>query len=185
MKDKIAQFELNNIRDDDDNDDHGNVKTSTKIPIQELNVELLMDEMLHLKKVLLVENAKLECPQDLSKIFSNADDHMECIDEHRKLADELATCKRELEAALEQSIVEKNHIKTLQDKIQVLNRNIDEQEEELKRKAFEYSNELRAERKKWKETNSLAEMDYRGKLAQLEQQLQKQRERSEHFFRSL
>lgn len=173
LKEKIAQFELNNVRDDDDND-----RTTTKVPIRELNVELLMEEMLHLKKVLLVENAKLEVPQDLSKIFSNADDHTECIDEHRKIVEQYASCKRELETALEQSLVERKHIKTLQDKIQVLNRNIDEQEEELKRKATEYANEIRSERKKWKETNSLAEMDYRGKLAQLEQQLQKQRERS-------
>ncbi|XP_037049929.1 GRIP and coiled-coil domain-containing protein 1 [Bradysia coprophila] len=173
LKEKIAQFELNNVRDDDDND-----RTTTKNPIRELNVELLMEEMLHLKKVLLVENAKLECPQDLSKIFSNADDHTECMDEHRKIVDAYACCKRELETALSTSLVERNHIKTLQDKIQVLNRNIDEQEEELKRKATEYANEIRSERKKWKETNSLAEMDYRGKLAQLEQQLQKQRERS-------
>lgn len=173
LKDKIAQFEINNIRDDDDID-HG----ITKIPIDSLNVELLAEEMLHLKKVLLVENAKLECPQDLSKIFSNADDHTECIEEHRKIVEEYSICKRELESALEQSLVERKHIKTLQDKIQVLNRNIDEQEDELKRKATDYANELRLERKKWKETNSLAEMDYRGKLAQLEQQLQKQRERS-------
>lgn len=172
LKDKIAQCELN-VRDDDDRDNR-----APKVPIQELNVELLMDEMLHLKKVLLVENAKLESPQDLSKIFSNADDHIECIEEHRKITEELAKCKKELECALEQSLVERKHIKTLQDKIQVLNRNIDEQEEELKRKATDYANEMRTERKKWKETNSLAEMDYRGKLAQLEQQLQKQRERS-------
>lgn len=173
LKEKIAQSELNNSRDDDNND-----RTTTKVPIRELNVELLMEEMLHLKKVLLVENAKLDSPQDLSKIFSNADDHTECIDEHRKIAEAYGLCKKELETALEQSLVERKHIKTLQDKIQVLNRNIDEQEEELKRKASEYAAEIRSERKKWKETNSLAEMDYRGKLAQLEQQLQKQRERS-------
>lgn len=170
LKDKIAQFEINK---DDDND-----HATTKAPIRELNVELLIEEMLHLKKVLLVENAKLDCPQDLSKVFSNADDHSECIDEHRKISEQYASCKRELESSVEQSLVERKHIKTLQDKIQVLNRNIDEQEEELKRKSTEYANELRLERKKWKETNSLAEMDYRGKLAQLEQQLQKQRERS-------
>ncbi|KAG4080359.1 hypothetical protein HA402_014370 [Bradysia odoriphaga] len=146
LKEKIAQFELNNVRDDDDND-----RTTTKNPIRELNIELLMEEMLHLKKVLLVENAKLECPQDLSKIFSNADDHTECMDEHRKIADAYASCKRELETALSTSLVERKHIKTLQDKIQVLNRNIDEQEEELKRKATEYANEIRTERKKWKE----------------------------------
>lgn len=174
LRDKIAQFEINNVRDDDDND-----RGVTKInPINSLNVELLIEEMLHLKKVLLVENAKLECPQDLSKIFSNADDHTECIEELRSTQEQYTRCKKELEMVLEQSIVERKHIKTLQDKIQVLNRNIDEQEEELKRKATEYANELRLERKKWKETNSLAEMDYRGKLAQLEQQLQKQRERS-------
>lgn len=173
LKDKIAHFEINNVRDVDDND-----RSTTKIPSHELNVESLMEEMLHLKKVLLVENAKLEFPQDLSKIFSNADDHSECIDEHRQVCEKYASCKSELESALEQSFVERKHIKTLQDKIQVLNRNIDEQEDELKRKATEYANELRSDRKKWKETNSLAEMDYRGKLAQLEQQLQKQRERS-------
>lgn len=173
LKDKIAHFEINNDRNGDDND-----HSTIKIPSHELNVESLMEEMLHLKKVLLVENAKLEFPHDLSKIFSNADDHTECIDEHRKVCEEYASCKSQLESALEQSHIERKHIKTLQDKIQVLNRNIDEQEEELKRKATEYANELRSDRKKWKETNSLAEMDYRGKLAQLEQQLQKQRERS-------
>lgn len=172
LKDKIAQFEINNVRDGDDEN------RTTKIPCHELNVDLLIEEMLHMKKVLLVENAKLESPQDLSKIFSNANDHSDCIEEHRKICEEYANCKKELELVVEQSLVERKHIKTLQDKIQVLNRNIDEQEEELKRKATEYSNELRLERKKWKETNSLAEMDYRGKLAQLEQQLQKQRERS-------
>lgn len=172
LKEKIAQIEIANVRNDDDK------HTTTKTPTRELNVDLLKEEMLHLKKVLLVENAKLECPQDLSKIFSNADDHTECIEEHRKVCEEYASCKRELESAVEQALIELKHIRTLQDKVKVLNRNIDEQEDELKRKATEYANELRLERKKWKETNSLAEMDYRGKLAQLEQQLQKQRERS-------
>lgn len=172
LKEKIAESEINNDRDEDDR------ITTTNVPVRELNVDLLIEEIMHLKKVLLVENAKLEHPQDLSKIFSNANDHSDCIDEHRKICEEYSKCKKELESVVEQSFVERKHIKTLQDKIQVLNRNIDEQEEELKRKATEYANELRSERKKWKETNSLAEMDYRGKLAQLEQQLQKQRERS-------
>ena len=73
---------------------------------------------------------------------------------------------------------QEEHLKTLQEKVIVLNRNIDEYETEIRNKSIAMNNEVKAERNKCREQINSLEMDYRTKVSQLEQQLQKQRERS-------
>lgn len=149
------------------------------------NVNELISEILQLKNVLLVENSKLESPLDLSKIYGiiggsnpNSNEHSDCVERYELLVAENQSKARDNERLSESVEVLKTHIKTLQSKVEVLNRNIDEQEAELRNKGQEYKNDIRLERTKWKEVISNSEMEFRTKVSELELQLQKQRERS-------
>lgn len=180
LKEKIAQFEF------DDNSTKATAINSSSADNQQSlspssnkhNVNELIDEITHLKHVLLVENAKLSQPLDITKLFPISNDHTDCIDSQKKLQLEYDTYRNANDSNHDTIDIQKRHIKTLQDKVQVLNRNIDQQEQELKNKSQEYTNEIRAERTKWKEFVASMESDFRGKLSELELQLQKQRERS-------
>lgn len=66
----------------------------------------------------------------------------------------------------------------LQEKIRNLNKTIEDCENELKSKMFEYQTNLKLEKSKWQNKLCIVETEYRSKLSQLEQQLQKQRDRS-------
>lgn len=81
--------------------------------------------------------------------------------------------------SLKQEVLEQSlHIKTLQEKVSVLNKNIDEYENEMKSKSLEINTCLKTERNKYRENIKSIEMAHRSAISQLEQQLQKQRERS-------
>lgn len=149
------------------------------------NMNELISEILQLKNVLLLENSKLENPMDISKIYGvisgsnqNGNEHADCLERYELLLTESQDNHRENEKLRESVEVLKTHIKTLQSKVEVLNRNIDEQELELRNKLQEFKDNLRQERTKWKEMSSNIEIEYRTKLSELELQLQKQRERS-------
>lgn len=60
----------------------------------------------------------------------------------------------------------------------VLNTNIEDYEQDSRAKLTEHTNELRLERNKLREITSAMEIDFRSKTSQLEQQIQKQRDRS-------
>lgn len=170
LKDKIAQLQSNS--------DAEVVAAYNAEPVVVKDINGLVEEIGLLKKQLLIENAKQTTPQDLSKIFSSGNDHSDCVEEYEKLNLEYQQYRMDSEAHNNTVDVQKTHIRTLQDKIQVLNRNIDEQEQELKTKSTEHFAELKTERSKWRELIASMEMDFRGKLSELEHQLQKQRERS-------
>lgn len=168
LKEKIAQFEVGQMVP---------MASDSLLPKQ-WDVHELIDEIVQLKQVLLVENAKLAAPVDLSKLFPASNDHRDCADAYAKLRHDFDTYRRANDGNHDTIDVQKRHIKTLQDKVQVLNRNIDQQEQELKNKSMEYAGEIRLERAKWKDFVASMESDFRGKVAELELQLQKQRERS-------
>lgn len=168
LKEKIAQFELG----------HMVPMASDSLLPKQWTVHELIEEIVQLKQVLLVENAKLPSPVDLSKLFPASNDHRDCADSYAKLRHDFDTYRRANDGNRDTIDVQKRHIKTLQDKVQVLNRNIDQQEQELKNKSMEYVAEIRSERTKWKDFVASMESDFRGKVAELESQLQKQRERS-------
>lgn len=170
LKDKIAQLQSTS--------DAEIVAASDSTPVADKDINMLVEEIGLLKKQLLIENAKQATPQDLSKIFSSGNDHSDCVEEYEKLNLEYQQYRKDNEAHNNTVDVQKTHIRTLQDKIQVLNRNIDEQEQELKTKSTEHFAELKTERGKLKELIASMEMDFRGKLSELEHQLQRQRERS-------
>lgn len=176
LKEKIAQFELGSTIGMP-GPSHS-TETTDDIVQSKYDVDNLIDEIIQLKKVLLVENAKLSTPKDLSQIFSPSNDHYDCLEIQEKLRTDFEQYKRNHKTNNETIETQQNHIKNLQNKIQVLNRNIDEQEQELKNKSGEYAMEIKMERQKWKDLIGSMEMDFRGKVAELEQQLQKQRERS-------
>lgn len=173
LKDKIAQLS----RDSDGIVDTGD-NSMTKFP----NVQAIIDEIERLKHVLIYENTKLEHPIDLSFILSRpssaGDDATVSAEKYYFLKQDCDKYKSENEMLKLQDKEHCEHIRTLQEKVQVLNLNIDEYENEIKNKSLEINNELKAERMKWRETVNSMEVDHRSKISQLEQQLQKQRERS-------
>ena len=144
------------------------------------NVNSIIDEIERLKHLLIYENTKLDYPIDLSSILSRPsnDDATVTADKYNIVKKDHEKLKSE-NVALKHKVTEQtNFIRNLQEKVQILNQNIDDYEKEIKNKSQEISNELKLERSKWRETVSCMEIDHRSKISHLEQQLQKQRERS-------
>ena len=139
-------------------------------------VQSLIEEIDHLKHTLMVENSKLENPKDISSILNSPKTGNS--DENEMLKLNYDKSLNEIKSLNLLSIEQKQNIKALQDKIKVLNRNIDEYELESTHKSNELKTELKAERNKWLDVISSQEIDFRSKVSQLEQQLQKQRDRS-------
>lgn len=103
--------------------------------------------------------------------FSSKSDHSECVEELQKNQTELDDYKQAVE-------VQKHHIRTLQEKVKVLNRNIEDQETELKHHTERLNQAVKAERQKCRDSINSLENECRSKLNDIEQQLQKQRVRS-------
>ncbi|XP_011179287.1 GRIP and coiled-coil domain-containing protein 1 [Zeugodacus cucurbitae] len=142
------------------------------------DISAIVDEILHLKKLLLAENSRCTNPVDISKVFTVSADHTKCHEELTSLQHLYDSCKAELAQEQERLLSQKTHISTLQEKVKVLNRNIDEQEFDLKNQAEKLRNALKEEREKWKNKLSELENETRCRVVDLEQQLQKQRQRS-------
>jgi GRIP and coiled-coil domain-containing protein 1 len=146
------------------------------------SVHAIIDEIEKLKHILIVENTKLEHPIDLSSVlarrFSGGDEVTVPAEKYTNLRQDFNKIKAENEVLKLQTKDQGEHIKTLQEKVQVLNSNIDSLETDLKNKSLEVNNELRAERSKNRDAVNAMEGEHRTKVSQLEQQLQKQRERS-------
>lgn len=188
FKEKIAQLSHSSVTNEDRLTNERKDSTSTMSKYNNWDVNELINEILLLHNVLLIENSKLETPVDLStRLYSTFDmaagksssnvpeQHSE---RHEVLIKENADLRTDLQQAKNLIETQKANIKTLQTKIEVLNRNLDEQDTELRNKSQEYKNELRAERNRWKGVVANVEAEYRKKQSELEGQLQKQRERS-------
>lgn len=172
LKDKISQL----TRQSDDS-------KMDLIPNKLSSVAQIIDEMERLKKMLIYENTRMEDPIDLTSILSLSSSPSSSTDNvsYEKYSIAKKECdklKIENEVLKGQLCDQNVHLKTLQEKVVVLNRNIDEYETEIKNKSISLNNELKSERNKCREQINSIEMDYRTKISQLEQQLQKQRERS-------
>ncbi|ALC46511.1 CG10703 [Drosophila busckii] len=147
----------------------------------EPDISALVDELVRLKKLLISANARSSNPMDLSHVLG----HVGSVDSHVKCEQQLQSLQKLLEESkqqrmlLEQTIQRQQaHIQTLQDKVQVLNHNIDAAEEELKQQSDKMRYALKQERTKWQEAKAELENETRCKLNELEQLLQKQRQRS-------
>lgn len=149
------------------------------IKTSNFDVSSIIDEILDLKKLLISENSKLDDPEDISKIFTTVNpDHTNCIDDYNKLKESYEFCRTEYDNLIEVVENQKIHMKTLQEKVKTLNRNIDDQDFEIKNYKIESNNEIKIERNKRNELLSALENEYRGKISIIEQQLHKQRDRS-------
>jgi GRIP and coiled-coil domain-containing protein 1 len=149
------------------------------------NVNAIIDEIINLKNILSIENAKLEHPIDIQKIFYNANsnsasetDETISMEEYEQLKNHHMQLEIENTALKVTMETQKSHIKTLKEKVKILNNNIEEHEVELKNRLMDHNSELKAEKNKWKEMVSAMELDFRSKISHLEQNLQKQRDRS-------
>lgn len=139
------------------------------------DIEDILAEIERLKQILLKKNTKMTHPVDVSGVFSLSNDHVQCMNEQKVLTRELAEFKMKCDALADESVVHKQHICNLQDKITVLNKNIEDQETELKQSSDQYLRDLKEIEGKWKHSLELA---IRANTEEMEQHLQKQRERS-------
>lgn len=180
LKEQIAQMSLNH-----------SIASTPQFNLEEdiaadneKSISSLIEEILYLKNILLLKNAKLTNPLDISDIFSGKTKHTEeskltiSLDEYNSLKHDYEMKIKELLTITETLKLKNNHIKNLQEKIKVLNKNIEEHELELKNKSLEYITELKLEKNKSRDMINSMESDFRSKTAQLEQQLHKQRDRS-------
>ncbi|XP_017873904.1 PREDICTED: GRIP and coiled-coil domain-containing protein 1 [Drosophila arizonae] len=158
--------------------------TVQEVKDSEQDIGALVDEIVRLKKLLTSANARSSNPIDLNTVLASshatasADSHVQCEQQLQNLQKLLDNSKQQ-EAHLQQKIqLQQTHIQTLQDKVQVLNRNIDEAELELKQQGDKMRIALKNERAKWQEAKAELENETRCKLNELEQLLQKQRQRS-------
>lgn len=174
LKEKILRLASakNSIKDEEE-ENQKTTETNNK-----KDLEKIIEEIMELKKLLLIENARCNNPIDINKIFNINTDHSQCSEDFNKIQNELETYKLENTDLIEALNVQKNHIKTLQDKVKVLNRNIEEQENEIKIQTEKLYQAVKTEKIKWKDIIDRMENEYRGKLNNLELQLQKQRIRS-------
>ncbi|XP_017012683.2 GRIP and coiled-coil domain-containing protein 1 [Drosophila takahashii] len=152
---------------------------------EDVDVATLVDEMVRLKKLLTTANARSANPMDLAEILSLSGQTTTRAESHAHCEQQLQGVQQMLEAAkqqrqlLEQKVqLQHSHIQTLQEKVQVLNRNIDEAEIDLKQQGEKLRLALKSERSKWQEAKAELENETRCKLNELEQLLQKQRQRS-------
>ncbi|XP_022209962.2 GRIP and coiled-coil domain-containing protein 1 [Drosophila obscura] len=154
---------------------------------EDVDLATLVDEIVRLKKLLTSANARSANPIDLNEILSlgnhaassaSSDSHVHCEQQLVGVQKMLEAGKQQRQL-LEQKIqLQQSHIQTLQEKVQVLNRNIDESEQELKQQGDKLRQALKNERTKWQEAKAELENETRCKLNELEQLLQKQRQRS-------
>ncbi|KAH8346685.1 hypothetical protein KR084_008071 [Drosophila pseudotakahashii] len=163
------------------------VRPSSNLTVfsEDVDVATLVDEMVRLKKLLTSANARSANPMDLAEILSLSGQTTTRAESHAHCEQQLQGAQQMLEAAkqqrqlLEQKVqLQHTHIQTLQEKVQVLNRNIDEAEIDLKQQGEKLRLALKSERTKWQEAKAELENETRCKLNELEQLLQKQRQRS-------
>lgn len=187
FKERIAQLSNKTITEDRMIERKDSTSSISKYNSWDVNE--LINEILLLHNMLLIENSKLETPVDLhSRLYNtfemaagkspSSNAPCNCSERYDILLKENVALRSEIQQEKYQIDTLKSNIKTLQTKIEVLNRNLDEQETELRIKNQDHKIELRAERIRWKEVVSNAEIEYRTKQSELEGQLQKQRERS-------
>lgn len=152
---------------------------------EDVDVASLVDEMVRLKKLLTSANARSANPLDLGEILSlsgqsttAAESHVHCEQQLQGVQQMLEASKQQRQLLEQKTQLQQSHIQTLQEKVQVLNRNIDEAEIELKQQGEKLRLALKSERTKWQEAKAELENETRCKLNELEQLLQKQRQRS-------
>lgn len=187
FKEKIAQLSNSSMVNEERSNERKD-STSTMSKYNQWDANEIINEILLLHNMLLIENSKLETPIDLyERLYitfetatgkSSSNTTCNCAERHEVLLKENADLRADIQQSKHLIEKQKANIKTLQTKIEVLNRNLDEQETELRNKIHEHKNELRTERNRRKEMLANAAAEHRIRQSELEGQLQKQRERS-------
>lgn len=165
LKDKIAELTKNPEQ------------IEKSLNVKSLDVHSLVEEIERLKHLLIYENTKLEHPIDLSSVCGNGDDAAAAvsIENFTTLRHEVESLKNANDSLKLQVANQNDYIQNLLEQLQVLNKKI---EQEITNKSLEVNTKLKAERVKWQDTIRSIEIEQRSKVSQLEQQIQKQRERS-------
>jgi len=158
------------------------------------DVQALVDKILYLRGQLVLASQRAEKPIDVQDILNitdclsikNNDEHKSCQEEYQQLKHEFEQYKQSQlhqpnNIRMEDSTVVSSlriQVKTLKDRVHILNGQLEDTDAEWKQKVDHLQQLLKADRIKYKEELTATEIDYKGRLSVLEQQLQKQRERS-------
>jgi len=159
-----------------------------------LDVQALVDKIVYLRGQLILASQRAEKPIDVQDILNitdclsikNNDEHKSCQEEYQQLKHEFEQYKQSqlhqpnnirLEDSTEISSL-RIQVKTLKDRVYILNGQLEDTDAEWKEKVHNLQQLLKGDRIKYKEEMTATEIDYKGRLSVLEQQLQKQRERS-------
>lgn len=166
--------------------EHVNINPSEnkKLESQVDDVDNIIKRILDLKKELSAASEKHNRDIDFFSIFQE-NLHGSCIEEYNKLKKEFELYKNDVkfynqpvEKSGKEIIGLQNQIKNLQERIRILSDKNRDMENEYQLQIEQLKKTIKNEKARFKETLTASESDYRGRLWLLEQQLQKQRERS-------
>lgn len=150
------------------------------------DVDNIIKKILDLKKELSEASEKSNRKVDFFSIFEE-NLHVSCIEEYNKLKKEFELYKNDVkfynqpinqDKPGKEIIGLQNQIKNLQERIRILSDKNRDIENEYQLQIDQLKKTIKNEKARFKETLAASESDYRGRLWLLEQQLQKQRERS-------
>ncbi|XP_075226505.1 GRIP and coiled-coil domain containing 88 kDa [Lycorma delicatula] len=161
-------------------------------------MDVLVEELKHLKSLIETANNTSDKPLDIYSILLDENesvglnyatsDHALCNEEYQLLKDEFEAYKKQVQSTQrsyspkidQSSEVEplKLQVKNLKENIRVLKNQLEATEESQKEKLEEHQKSIKNERIHWQEKLAACEQDHRGRIADLELQLNKQRERA-------
>lgn len=180
LKEHIALIDL----------EHVNINPQSENQKENKTLDDIVKKILDLKKELKEVCEKSGKFLDFYSLFTenyNENLHAICNEEYNKLKKEFEIYKSDAKAYSQSSNQEKsvkevvglqNQIKNLQERVRILSDKNRDAEKEYQLQIEQLKKTIKNEKSRFKETLAASEADYRGRLSLLEQQLQKQRERS-------
>ena len=148
----------------------------------------IVENIINLKKHLQIKSIQLGREEDFQKLFpdtyGNETSHTSCKEELNKIKAEYDLLKNTTQLNKANLHTEKevtvyqNQIKNLQEKVKNLSEKNEIMENEWKLQVDQLKKTMKNEKERFKDTLSASELDFRGRVWLLEEQLQKQRERS-------
>ncbi|KAL0275517.1 UNVERIFIED_CONTAM: hypothetical protein PYX00_003343 [Menopon gallinae] len=152
------------------------------------DVDCLIQKILDLKLKLNSACEKYGRKIDFHKIFdegySDSNLHAGCVEAYNKLRTEYELLKNDVklygsqEKSDKEIVLLQNQVKNLQERLRILTDKNGEIQKDYQMQIDQLKSSMKNEKARLKETLAATESDYRGRLWLLEEQLQKQRERS-------
>lgn len=152
------------------------------------DIDYLIQKILELKLKLNTACEKHGRKIDFHKVFdegySDSNLHINCMEAYNKLRTEYELLKNDVkhygsqEKSDKKIIFLQDQVKSLQERLRILSEKNSEIQKDYQMQIDQLKNSMKNEKARLKDTLAATESDYRGRLWLLEEQLQKQRERS-------